>query len=974
MKKSIFSCLFIVLLFCLPAVEVQAAGQSAEEKTVIRVGWYEQAGYLQSDGEGNLYGYGKDYLDAIAEYTDWEYEFIEGTREECIRLLEEKKIDLLSPVNQNDSIWRATFTKEIIDNNIGYLYKSEDNTGIGYDDFEGYNNAVVGMVGNTSLASNLRIHREENHFTFRSLRFFSTYEEAVAALGEGQIDLLVADSFVNLQGMKVVGRFSNGQAVFACSSNEIASRMNQAMGQLHLDDPQFSSYLQEFYFSHGSRNHLEYTEEEWSFLEQNPVINVALEADQYPVSYMDENGEAKGIALEVLKLLEADTGIRFQIQYLDSYTEEKELLEEGSVDIIANGVIPSQSAGWFTLGEEHGENDETAGFLHTDGIQEFDLSFIGKKDIDMDTSVRVAVPAYLENGIELVKLIFPQYEYFVFPNDEVAVRSVIEGHMDVTIQSDQKMNELLLYESYQELHKLKYIPGSYVLSFSISHNERILLDILNKALHRVSDYEMNAILNEQIQKAASMELSLEEFLHRYGYYVAGGVLLLVLLIIGQNYHHKYRLEVKNRKRAYRHGITGFASMEKFRLDVAEVLSGEEKEKYYAIAVDIDKFKVINDLYGYDQGDRTIAFLADQLNENLTSRDYLSRTFADNFVILKYAGNLNQVTEYITGVFDKVDEIMQSKKTYYHLILKAGIYHLTEEDNNLSSILDKAGMARASISQNHQSSYQLYREDMREQNIFAKNLENEMKEALKTDQFKVYLQPQVDFETKKIVSAEALVRWKHPDKGMMPPDRFVPIFEKNGFIRKLDYFVWEETIRTIVRWRNEKKIMVPIAINLSQIDLQNEKMVEELQELMERYGLESRWIKVELTESICMEGDEVVLNAMGRLKKLGLQIAVDDFGAGYSSLHLLKKMPIDILKIDKSFLDFDVEVDVKDEIVIRDIVEMGKHLNLQIIMEGVESEEQSVFLKSIGCDIAQGYYFGRPMPVSEFERKLQECYA
>ena len=245
--------------------------------------------------------------------------------------------------------------------------------------------------------------------------------------------------------------------------------------------------------------------------------------------------------------------------------------------------------------------------------------------------------------------------------------------------------------------------------------------------------------------------------------------------------------------------------------------------------------------------------------------------------------------------------------------------------------------------------------------------------MKNSEFCIYLQPQVDLVTKKIVSAEALVRWFHGSDGMISPAKFIPVFENNGFVVKLDLFVWEEAIKTLVKWRDNNQIMVPIAINLSRIDVGREGMIECLIQLMEKYELDREWIKTELTESACLEDDDLVMNRMRQLKDYGFRIAVDDFGSGYSSLHLLKKMPIDILKIDKSFLDINEDMPLTDEIVMRDVVDMGKHLDLQIIVEGVETIEQSDFLEAIGCDIAQGYLYGRPMPVEEFEKLLLEHY-
>ena len=207
--------------------------------------------------------------------------------------------------------------------------------------------------------------------------------------------------------------------------------------------------------------------------------------------------------------------------------------------------------------------------------------------------------------------------------------------------------------------------------------------------------------------------------------------------------------------------------------------------------------------------------------------------------------------------------------------------------------------------------------------------------------------------------------------MISPVKFIPVFEKNGFITRLDFFVWEEAMKTIRDWKDKGKKVVPIAINLSRIDVQTEGMLESLIGLMKKYGLEGHWIKTELTESVCLESDRIIMDKMKQLKEAGFTIAIDDFGSGYSSFYLLKEMPIHILKIDKTFLEFDVTKESKHMVVLKDVINLGKHLDLQIIMEGVETKEQVRLLKTIGCDIAQGYYYSKPVSIEEFEILLEE---
>jgi diguanylate cyclase (GGDEF)-like protein len=548
---------------------------------------------------------------------------------------------------------------------------------------------------------------------------------------------------------------------------------------------------------------------------------------------------------------------------------------------------------------------------------------------------------------------------------------VLNGQVDVAVQSDLKINELTVYDQYKELQNLKYIPGNYVASFCVNTDDELLVGILDKALNSITESTLSTIVNNNIRHIAIQQMSLWDMIQQYKGYIIMAIVLLITLTYTYSSYRKFKEEQRQKDLAYHDSIADIGSMQKFKIDVEPILQGHEKEDYYLLTIDIDKFKVINDLYGYEEGDRVIRFLAGKIKAGLTSEDYVTRNHADNFVVLKHGYSLQEVEIYLEKLFRSVEKTLEERQSHYNMIIKAGIYRLEDEDVNLSGIIDKANMAKENIREGHQSSYQNYAEDMRQKTLYTKKIENQMEEALEQGQFCVYLQPQIDLKTKQIVSAEALVRWIHPEDGIIPPDNFIPIFEKNGFINKLDEFVWEQSIKTVAKWHDQHMIAVPVAINFSRVDVLKEGMVDKLFAMMDKYELDSQWIKTELTESVCLDNDSVVMEKMHMLKNFGLKIAVDDFGSGYSSLHLLKKMPVDILKIDKSFLDFTPGENSRGEIVIRDVVEMGKDLDLQIIIEGVETKEQSDFMESIGCDIVQGYFYGRPMPIPDFEQKLRE---
>ena len=979
MKKRVF--LYIVCMWmCMFGVSMQVYASQTEkelqaantEKRVIRVGWYERDGYFEKDKDGKLVGFGMDYLNAVANYTGWEYEFVQGTREQCIFRLQNDKIDIMAPIRSDDPLMNIHMPKEVIGEDFGYIYKLGNNFKICYEEFDKFERLIIGVESGSGMYAKVMEYCKKNDFKFYDIIFFNTLDEMRKELASKKIDALATDSYINIENLKVIGRFSNGRVTFAVSDEELLDELNDAMENIKLDDPDFTAELRKRYFSEGSQNEMEYSVKEREFLSVGRRYKVALLKEQYPISYLasDEKGR-KGIAVDILKKLEYYSGIRFEIVYVDDYAQGRQLQENGEVDILGGSIISKQSVGNLIRTGEQSEPGVKKEYISE--FYDMDMAFIGPKGTNMEESLRVAVPVYMNKGLSELESMYPSYHFTIFGSDEECLNAILNNTMDAAVQSDLKINELMMYDKYKNMQNLKFIPGTYTVAFSLYTEDSVLAEIMNKTLRGLSNLSLATIENNNIQHIALQRISLADFVKQYKW----EIILIIIAIGAVNFswsgYRKFKQEQESKEKAYKDSIANISSMEKFRIDVEPILNGMDKQEYCVIAADVDKFKIINDLFGYEEGDRAIAFIARLFENELEKSDFITRSNADHYIILKHAQNDEEVEVYLKKVYARLEEIFVQKDVDYRLILKAGIYRIQEEDRVLSSVIDKANMAKMNMEIGHKSSYNFYSEKIRQKGIEDKRLENDMGKALQSKQFKVFMQPQVDLKTKKIVGAEALVRWIHPKEGVVPPDKFIPVFEKNGFVRKLDLFVWEETIKTIRKWLDNEQITVPISINLSRIDIQKEGMIQKLTDMLDKYAVDTKWVKTELTESVCLENDKIILDRMKQLKERGFKIAVDDFGSGYSSLHLLKRMPIDILKIDKSFLDFNTGMQKKDEILIRDVVELGKHLNLQIIVEGVENLEQSEFLESIGCDIAQGYYYGRPMTIKEFERALQKSY-
>jgi EAL domain-containing protein (putative c-di-GMP-specific phosphodiesterase class I) len=262
---------------------------------------------------------------------------------------------------------------------------------------------------------------------------------------------------------------------------------------------------------------------------------------------------------------------------------------------------------------------------------------------------------------------------------------------------------------------------------------------------------------------------------------------------------------------------------------------------------------------------------------------------------------------------------------------------------------------------------VFDEQVREREIYEQRLLNDLRRALDSYEFEVYYQPKYDIQAEppQLVSAEALVRWRHPELGMIPPGDFIPLLEKNGQISAVDKYVWTEAARQIVRWRDKYGVTIPVSVNLSRVDVFDPALERTLDGILSEYRLDQSALKLEVTESAYTENADQVIQVVESLRAKGYQVEMDDFGTGYSSLNMLSAMPIDVLKMDRAFIR-NIEHDEKDIQLVALILDIARNLKIPVVAEGVETEEQMKLLKNLGCALAQGYYFSRPLHSADFE--------
>ncbi len=439
---------------------------------------------------------------------------------------------------------------------------------------------------------------------------------------------------------------------------------------------------------------------------------------------------------------------------------------------------------------------------------------------------------------------------------------------------------------------------------------------------------------------------------------------LITKILG-GYIFNLRAQAKAHKLQRTDPLTNANNLTAFTDEATRLIYNNPDKNYVLFYSDIDKFKLLNDTYGYSEGDRVLIEFANALNSITDHDECFGRVNADKFIGLFNYNNPKHFLGKIRVLNDMMNQIPKTESDNYRVSIIIGLCPVNDS-RNLSVVIDRANIARKSITNRHKSRYSFFNESMKSDLVKQREIEDLMDVSLQNHDFLVYLQPKVDLKTKEICGAEALVRWAHPTKGLIAPNDFIPIFEENQFIIKLDYYVFEQTCIHIRRMLDARQTVYPVSVNMSRLHLKNGDVLIKLKEIVDRYQIPTHYLELELTESALQENSGYMFTILFQLHKMGFIISMDDFGSGLSSLNLLRTLPFDELKLDKDFFQQGTSTE-RERIVITNIVRMAQDLHMTIVSEGVETQQQADFLNSINCDIAQGYLFAKPMPMEEYER-------
>ena len=445
--------------------------------------------------------------------------------------------------------------------------------------------------------------------------------------------------------------------------------------------------------------------------------------------------------------------------------------------------------------------------------------------------------------------------------------------------------------------------------------------------------------------------------------IAAGVFAVLLAVIILIFF------VKMRRQQDIDPVTGGKNKSRFFRDCAKIVKKTPPEKLTMAVIDIDKFKYINDRLGYDEGDRMLERIHKTLSDCLGKEEPFARFSEDNFALLIKNAPDSEITNRLREIFAEFER-RNSFFIKYPVNFSAGVCRLGQCRGKFDSVdftmaVDHCKLAKKSIKNKHNSDVAFYDGKIREISLREKDFENAMRPALDNHEFECYLQPKYGTHSHKIVGAEALIRWNSKEFGFVCPADFIPLAEKNGFVVELDFFILEEVCKLLRRWIDLGKTPIVVSVNQSRLHINDDDYIWRLREIVDKYEIPYEYIELELTESVFTEDADRMISIMKKLHDIGFKLSIDDFGSGYSSLNLLKDIPADVLKIDREFFNGTVN-SKKGRAVISSVVDMAKNLEMNVISEGVETQDQIDFLKEIDCNMVQGFYFSKPMKLKDFD--------
>ena len=829
-----------------------------------------------------------------------------------------------------------------------------DDNRYNYEDFDAFQGMRVGIIKGGEDGESFKRYCAQNGVALTIIEYDET-QELLDALGSGTLDGVAITHLGRSSVFRSVARFAPTPMYIAVSKQrpDLLAQINRSINDILLRNPDYRTDLYDKYLSPSSNQVPVLTKEEVEYIEAaDEPIHISYDPSFAPFSYKDAEGELNGIMADIFARIAEKSGLDFQFEACPAATALRavKLGETDAVSVVDGDYL------W----DERNHMNTTLRFLNTPSAM---ITQAERTEIEV-----LALP----EGYQLSEHVAqnnPEKEIQYYDSIQACFDAVLDGKAQATYTNTQTANYIISAPKYEKLHvtALTQYPNDLCIGVSKSADPR-LFSILDKYIQYMSNEEIDTLL---LNNSVSVRpITMEAFVHQNIWLITGLVAAVsgsIILLLCINLFNISRSKRRIQDLLYRDELTGLDNINRFYVRAEELLA---TGKYAVVYCDIDRFKLINDTFGCEEGDEVLRAFGSILQKSMEDRECCARLSADNFVMLRHYKQWETLAADLMHIQAVLNKWRGERGIIpYEIAVSFGVYQADAgETNDMKQMLDFANYAMRSAKTAAGGSCFLYDEQMRNKALFEQGLEGRLVSAMEQGEFEAYYQPKVDMDTGRIVGCEALVRWNHPEQGLLMPGSFIPFFEKKGLIVRVDLHMFEQVCRTVRRWLDEGRPAVTVSCNFSQMHFGHDGFAGQVSEIADRFQVPHHLLEVEITESAIADAPESVSSALTELKMRGFQIAIDDFGSGYSSLGQLQRLRADVLKLDRSFVCAGLQ-GPREQIVIENLVNMASELGMEVVCEGVETQVQVKVLQDIGCHIAQGYYYYRPMQTAAFEQLL-----
>lgn len=928
------------------------------EKRVVRVASYADGDYMSIDKNGEHTGYEVDYFNEIARYANWTYEYVDyPSWADAQAALEAGEVDVLSFVYRTaEREERMLFSQASLCEIYTTISVRPDDARFAFEDFETFSGMRVGMVAGGEDAEAYLRYSEENQFETENV-LYDTTEDMLEALANGELDAVANTHLGRNSQFRTIAQFSPQPlyVVLPLDRAEIAAELDDAMNRLKLRDPEFPSLLYDRYFGINTDQDPVFTEDEYAYLATTPTLRVVYDSFRAPISSTDpETGAFSGAVASLFEDITRITGLQFEFIPADSHDEAVRYAENGYADII--------------YGVDRDADQESGGELVTTGPYLRDpMALVVGSNPSGD---RIALARGLVSLSDLERTSHAEGTVTYYDTPKACLDALVSGEADVAYLDTHVANYLLTESQYTSLNATVVTNFSNDMSIGVSSSvDPRLASILDRCVQYTADSKITTWLSQSglsVHSASPVDI-----LRQYPIQIIAGVVILfgcilaVALYVGRV---KLRAARRIEKFSFTDPLTGGWSLARFRSEVGEQLASAPDGAYAAVYLDVKRFKSFNAAFGYATGDRVLLALNEVMAGMGAKDERYAHVIADEFVLLiRWEGwdVFLERFEELDRRFNNTDVLVELS---HRLMLQAGVCVIERSDEtpridaqSIIEFVDSARYARDSIGETSRSVAAQYSAGMKDRDIAERALVAVAHDALDRGEFVAFYQPKVEIATNRLIGFEALARWQSPERGLVPPDEFIPLFERTGLVMDLDLQIFRMACARIREQLDAGADALVIACNFSRLHLQNDAFPETLKAIVDEYRVPIELLELELTENIVMEDLERAERLCHRLKDLGFRIAIDDFGSGYSSLGTLQNLPIDVLKLDRSFL-MSSESGERCKAILDGVVSIADRLDVDVVVEGVETRDQaSMLVRMDNRIIAQGFLYSRPVP-------------